>query len=741
VTITGLPPSITLHAYLDVLENHTEFSTGPAGSYTLSLDLTESHFIKILPTESTYELDGYHMYPEFDWDSGTRTYTLNQDVHQSIYLTGTDISLDGRGYSVNTTYEAAIWVSSGSDISINNIILRGQHEGLHANGVDNLTVENCDLAGYASSSLYNCDSATLRANNFGGLNMVTCYSATISNNVFGHTWIRASPDCHIFDNVFQGISAFGGDRTIIERNEFRAYSEVYLMHCAEMLFRENVGSLHLLLLSYAEQSAVEFNDFYFSSVVGVLYLEGSTGNTIRANTLDGIWGIALENSQQNSIYNNNFILRPDYWLWDTSSPGTQFYLDKPAGVNYWSAWTSPDANHDGYVDVPFHVGGNYYDEGPYAILDGWKAANPPPEVAILSPASGELYAVNTPISFVGSFTDNAWDTHTAEWTFDETPVPGEVDEGAGSVTVTQTFETAGVYAVSLTVTDQYGGSDSENTVAGMPAMVVIYDPNAGFVTGGGWINSPAGAYPASPSLTGKANFGFVSKYKKGATIPIGETEFRFNVADLDFHSTNYDWMVIGGPKAQYKGYGTVNDGGDYGFKLTAIDGAINGGGGVDKFRMKIWDRDTDNVVYDNQMDTADDYADPTTTLGGGSIVIHKAKETNTAGARHQVVEVPGGSTPNLPTEFRLYPNRPNPFATSTNIHFDLPQASRVEISIYDVVGRRVRNLINSNLPAGSHVIKWDRRDDSARRLSTGIYFYDLRIGGQVIGRKKAVVLG
>lgn len=48
-------------------------------------------------------------------------------------------------------------------------------------------------------------------------------------------------------------------------------------------------------------------------------------------------------------------------------------------------------------------------------------------------------------------------------------------------------------------------------------FVVMYDPAGGFVTGGGWITSPAGAYAANPALTGKATFGFESKYKTAIT--------------------------------------------------------------------------------------------------------------------------------------------------------------------------------------------------------------------------------
>ena len=110
---------------------------------------------------------------------------------------------------------------------------------------------------------------------------------------------------------------------------------------------------------------------------------------------------------------------------------------------------------------------------------------------------------------------------------------------------------------------------------------------------------------ADPDLTGKANFGFVSKYQRGANVPTGQTEFRFKVADLNFHSTEYEWLVVAGPLAQFKGSGTINGlfGSDevsgYGFLLTARDGQAPGGGGLDKFRIKIVDKATDSIVYDN----------------------------------------------------------------------------------------------------------------------------------------------
>lgn len=248
--------------------------------------------------------------------------------------------------------------------------------------------------------------------------------------------------------------------------------------------------------------------------------------------------------------------------------------------------------------------------------------NPSPVPAITGPPSGVVFAVGTPVNFSGTFTDNAGGTHSAQWMFDAIVQAGVVNEGAGTVTATHTFTAAGVYLIKLVVSDGCGGSGEASTVGGLDALVVIYDPDAGFVTGGGWFNSPLGAYAADPLLIGRANFGFVSKYKKGANVPTGETEFNFKVGNLNFHSTSYQWLVIAGARAQYKGVGTVNGTGSYGFMLTAIDGQISGGGNVDKFRIKIWDLGTGSIVYDNQVGDADD-AVLSTALGGGSIVIHK----------------------------------------------------------------------------------------------------------------------
>ena len=234
--------------------------------------------------------------------------------------------------------------------------------------------------------------------------------------------------------------------------------------------------------------------------------------------------------------------------------------------------------------------------------------------------------IDTSISFTAVFTEpSIFDSHTAifDWgdgQLCDTDVNSECslvqNTGSGDVSGYHTYTQCGIYDVELKVLDSKGEWDTS-----VFEMLVVYDTSAGFVTGGGWINSPQGAYLANPLLTGRATFGFVSKYKKGANRPTGRTEFQFQVADLNFHSDTYDWLVVNqdGANAQFKGSGKINgenapNGELYKFMIWAGDNT------PDTFRIKIWweDNNSDIVIYDNGFDQ---------TIGGGSIVIHVSKKS------------------------------------------------------------------------------------------------------------------
>nr|WP_238419663.1 choice-of-anchor L domain-containing protein [Streptomyces taklimakanensis] len=242
-------------------------------------------------------------------------------------------------------------------------------------------------------------------------------------------------------------------------------------------------------------------------------------------------------------------------------------------------------------------------------------------VTNVAPAIGEVstpvdpVAVGTPLSLEAGYTDpGANDTHTASIDWGDGSM-SEPTAAAGQVDASHTYTAAGIYTICLTVTDDDGASDEKCS----PNYVVVYDPSAGFVTGGGWIDVPEGSYPADPSASGPGRFGFVSKYQKGATAPKGQTEFQFKTGSLNFHSMSYDWLVVSGNKAIYKGTGTVNGEDGYGFLVSVVD--ADKSGGDDTYRIKVWDADSDTVVFDNQPGAADDTA-ATTAISHGSIVIH-----------------------------------------------------------------------------------------------------------------------
>lgn len=269
-------------------------------------------------------------------------------------------------------------------------------------------------------------------------------------------------------------------------------------------------------------------------------------------------------------------------------------------------------------------GGNCTGGDPDPVCAGCGPGNTPPVVTGTTSSNPMPIGGGTNASVSASFTDGAGQAHTCSINWgDGSSGPddnGTVNEtnGSGACTGSHTYAPPTgpvVYTVTVTITDNCGAASAGVT------YVIFYDPNGGFVTGGGWITSPEGAYTSSPLLTGKANFGFVSKYRRNAAPdapPEGETSFHFNVAGFRFDSDSYEWLVISGTKARYRGIGRVDGVPGYGFELTAYDGS------PDRFRIKIWFGNQGNVIYDNEKLSPDGEATtPSSVLGGGSIVIHR----------------------------------------------------------------------------------------------------------------------
>jgi hypothetical protein len=93
---------------------------------------------------------------------------------------------------------------------------------------------------------------------------------------------------------------------------------------------------------------------------------------------------------------------------------------------------------------------------------------------------------------------------------------------------------------------------------------------------------------------------------------------------------------------------------------------------------------------------------------------------------------------NLPREFALRQNVPNPFNPVTSIRYELPVDSHVRIDVYNVAGRLVRTILDRPVEAGFGEIVWDGRDTSGKRVASGVYLYRMKAGDFV--SKRTMVL-
>ena len=108
------------------------------------------------------------------------------------------------------------------------------------------------------------------------------------------------------------------------------------------------------------------------------------------------------------------------------------------------------------------------------------------------------------------------------------------------------------------------------------------------------------------------------------------TEFQLRVADFNFKTTSYEWLVVAGTRAQFFGHGTINGEGDYEFMLTTLDADRNKNDvfETDRLRIRIWYIDSEGneiVIYDNGLGAGGEDDNALTEIGGGSILIHYTK--------------------------------------------------------------------------------------------------------------------
>jgi hypothetical protein len=344
---------------------------------------------------------------------------------------------------------------------------------------------------------------------------------------------------------------------------------------------------------------------------------------------------------------------------------------------------------------------------------------------ITSPNAGASFKIGTTVGLTGTFWDIPGNKHTAKWLIDGTSVNGTVTaepsgNKVGKVTGSYKPTVAGVYKLRMNVTDQKGVTSYATTNGDFEALLVAYDPNGSYTYGGGKFMSPAGALMSNTSATGLVAFGFTSNYYKNATYPKGETQLDFKVGDFTFSALNFDYLVVNGARAQFKGLGKMTNGlveqSGLAFILTVIDGQLSGGSGVDKIRMKIYNKNTGQVYYDNQSGSSD--ADnPVTSITEGTIVVvnpntattatKSSGTTTTATTRATARTIRGQIKPVRIIKPFAVKAWPNPSEHQFVLQVEGNNNEAVNIKVFDVLGRQVyitKGAANQNYHFGENFV-------------------------------------
>ncbi|MBN2279175.1 MAG: T9SS type A sorting domain-containing protein [Candidatus Marinimicrobia bacterium] len=98
------------------------------------------------------------------------------------------------------------------------------------------------------------------------------------------------------------------------------------------------------------------------------------------------------------------------------------------------------------------------------------------------------------------------------------------------------------------------------------------------------------------------------------------------------------------------------------------------------------------------------------------------------------------SLANVPEEFKLEKNYPNPFNPTTNIRFAIPEQGNVSLVVYDLLGNKIKTLVSSSMKAGFYNAAWNATNEAGLRVSSGVYFYRLMVGNRIVDTKKMVLM-
>ena len=452
LTLSGLVPGATYYLYIDTLQNGRQLTAGSDGSLLIELDLTQPRHVTLQERHSTYFLsdvawvdatgishsagwsdsDGNDMnYPGNPdgvgtWDPITRTATLVRDVYETIDWLANEVTLDGAGFSIYGSIPGDSYRRTG-------INMRGRY----GNTVKNLNFYDCSYSLYLYQSYLNRIVDNRFVGNYNGPYLQWVSRANIVENNYiegGHGGIQNN---------------FGGFSNVIRNNTIVGVS-------SGIAFR-----------LYATSCQVE-NNLIVDSRWALELLE--SWNTITGNTFEnneyGIYMPSSMNPRGNTIYRNNFVGNA---IQATSfAEQNLFDQGEELGGNYWSDWTGPDLDGNGFVDVPYEVydlagASAGRDNYPWTVRDGWISNLPP----VFEPVGEQSLSEYDLLQFTVTASDPDGDA-IVSLVAQNLPGGASFDSTSGSFLWRPDGTQAGVYVVTFLATD-----DGEPAATGQLDVVLV----------------------------------------------------------------------------------------------------------------------------------------------------------------------------------------------------------------------------------------------------------------------------
>ncbi len=264
-------------------------------------------------------------------------------------------------------------------------------------------------------------------------------------------------------------------------------------------------------------------------------------------------------------------------------------------------------------------------------------------------------------------------------------------------------------------------------------VVIKYNASTGDSVAAATYNGPLGSTDQLTTMAiDNANNIFVTGYSSGAATSYDFATIKYN------SSLQQQWVQR-----------TTNSGNDLPFYIAVdnasgylyVTGSSQGTGtGYDYLTISYSSTGTMNwEKRENGSASSNDYASGVAVQDSDRIYVTGSANFSGTGIAFYTLRYSKISAINpvsgvIPSSFQLKQNYPNPFNPSTSIRFDIPNASFVRVSVYDVMGRELENLVNEQLKAGEYMVKWD-----AARFASGIYFYSIAADGYQTTKKMMLI--